>query len=113
LRRAGHDVDLAADGHGAIAAAAASVYDLILMDIAMPGMDGMAATAEIRGLPGARGQVPIVAMTAHAATTDRDRFLAAGMNDYIAKPIGRVRLEAVIQCWLHAGSAAAVAEAAA
>jgi signal transduction histidine kinase/ActR/RegA family two-component response regulator len=103
LRRAGHQVDLAADGHEAIAAAADRDYDLVLMDIAMPEMDGMAATAQIRGLPGRRSQVPIIAMTAHAMTSDRDRFLAAGMDGYIAKPIGRAQLEAAVQRWAGGG----------
>ena len=80
-------------------------YDLILMDVNMPEMDGLKATAAIRALPGARGQVPIIALTANAIKGDRERFLAAGMNGYISKPVDRRKLLAAIAKWSDGGTA--------
>jgi two-component system, sensor histidine kinase and response regulator len=75
-------------------------YDLVLMDIAMPEMDGLAATKAIRALPGAVSRIAIIAMTANAMVGDRERFLDAGMNDYVPKPIERPYLLATIARWL-------------
>ena len=79
-------VDVALDGAQAVDMVAAGDYDLVLMDIAMPGVDGLQATRRIRAL-GKRDVLPIVAMTAHAMAGDRENSLAAGMNDHINKPI--------------------------
>ena len=87
LEREGHRVDTVANGIEAVEAASTIPYDLILMDVHMPEMDGVEATAEIRKLPGAQGRVPIVAVTANAMEGERERLLAAGMNDYLSKPI--------------------------
>lgn len=87
LRKAGHNVDVAADGHEAVRQARDLPYDLILMDVQMPGLDGYAATGAIRALGGAAGSVPIVALTANALPDDRQRCLDAGMNGYLSKPI--------------------------
>ncbi|WP_158633486.1 response regulator [Tautonia sociabilis] len=88
LRRRGHRVDLAANGREAVELASRRRYDLILMDIQMPVMDGLQAAGAIRSLSGGSGpDVPIVALTAHAMKTDRDRCLRSGMDGYIAKPI--------------------------
>ena len=81
------DIDLhyAEDGATAIAAFQQHQPDLIFMDISMPGIDGKEATAQIRALPG--GTIPIIAMTAHAMQGDREQILAAGLDDYLTKPI--------------------------
>jgi CheY-like chemotaxis protein/HPt (histidine-containing phosphotransfer) domain-containing protein len=80
-------VDVASNGREAVDMARKFAYDLILMDAQMPEMDGFAATRAIRALDGPAGQVPIVAMTALALAGDRERCLAAGMDDYLSKPI--------------------------
>ncbi len=87
LARMGHRTHLVADGRQAVEAVRTGGYDVVLMDLQMPGMDGMEATQAIRALPGERAQVPIVAMTANAFDEDRAACLAAGMDDYVAKPI--------------------------
>jgi hypothetical protein len=92
LRKAGYAVDLARDGEEALGAARTAAYDLILMDVRMPRMDGFAATAAIRALGGAGGRVPILAMTAAAMAGDRERCLAAGMDGHLAKPMDRAQL---------------------
>jgi signal transduction histidine kinase/ActR/RegA family two-component response regulator len=99
LRRIGYQVDTAASGRAAVEAARTTTYDLVLMDISMPEMDGIEATALIRALPGPASRVPVIAMTAHANAQDRDRFLAAGLDDYLGKPVRRDRLEAAIERW--------------
>ena len=83
----------------AVQQAAAGAFDLILMDVQMPELDGLEATAQIRGLPGPHGQTPIIGMTAYAFAEDREACLAAGMNDYISKPIDRADLIRKVQRW--------------
>jgi two-component system sensor histidine kinase/response regulator len=100
IRRLGFDVDLAADGVEAVAAASRTTYDAILMDCQMSGLDGYQATIEIRRLPGASGRVPIIAVTASAMRSDQDRCLAAGMDGYIAKPLVLEALAAVLARWV-------------
>ncbi len=99
LAKLGHRADMADDGEQALAQVQKSDYDLILMDMQMPVMDGLTATREIRRLPGPKGQVPIVAMTANAMEGDREVCLQAGMDDYISKPIDRRRLAATLNRW--------------
>lgn len=96
LHRAGHVADVARNGLEAVNAVRDDDYDLVLMDIQMPGMDGVSATREIRGLPGGKANVPIIAVTADVVTGSRERFLAAGMNDYVPKPIRLADLYAAI-----------------
>jgi CheY-like chemotaxis protein/HPt (histidine-containing phosphotransfer) domain-containing protein len=85
---AGHSADLASTGHEAVELAFTRSFDIILMDVQMPGMDGLEATASIRELErGTDSHVPILAMTAHAMPGDRERCLRAGMDGYLSKPV--------------------------
>jgi signal transduction histidine kinase/CheY-like chemotaxis protein len=106
----GFQADLANDGREALAALARQKYDLIFMDCQMAGMDGFTATAEIRRREGDNRRTPIVAMTAHALPGDRERCLAAGMDDYLSKPLRRTDFAAMLERWLPAASALAEAE---
>ena len=99
LREFGLTVDLAPDGAVALDKVRHTRYDLVLMDMQMPVMDGLEATREIRKLPGL-ADVPIVAMTANAMADDRERCLAAGMNDHLAKPIDAQELAAKLLRWI-------------
>jgi len=97
LEKRGHSVFVAANGREAVAAATADAFDLILMDVQMPEMDGFEATRCIRESELPTGHhTPIVAMTAHAMAGDRERCLAAGMDDYLSKPLNKPELLAVI-----------------
>jgi CheY-like chemotaxis protein/HPt (histidine-containing phosphotransfer) domain-containing protein len=104
LHGAGLAVDTAADGERAVAMARASAYDLILMDVQMPAMDGLAATRAIRAIPG-REHVPILAMTANAFEEDRRACEAAGMDDFVPKPVDPEALYAALSHWLAIGAA--------
>ncbi len=101
LREAGHEVLLVEDGDRLAAACAANPgpWDAVLMDINMPGMDGLEATRLIRqGLaPGVPQDVPVLALTAYAMQSDRDRFLAAGLDDHLPKPVTQGRLALALQ----------------
>jgi signal transduction histidine kinase/DNA-binding response OmpR family regulator len=99
LRKVGHIPDEACDGAAAIRKARESTYDLILMDIQMPGMDGMEATRQIRGLGNGRGAIPIVAMTANVMPDQVTRYKAAGVNDHLGKPLDKARLFACLDRW--------------
>jgi len=96
LEAAGHHVDVVENGAEAVAAVRNASYDAILLDVEMPIMDGIAATRDIRGLPGAAARVPIVALTANAMVGDRERFIAAGMDDYVSKPFKSETLSEVL-----------------
>ena len=108
LAKLGCEVVEATDGVEAVALAAAGGVALILMDCQMPELDGYAATAAIRAAETGR-RVPIVAMTANAMEGDRERCLAAGMDDYVTKPVSAAALARVVAIWGSAGAAAPVA----
>jgi signal transduction histidine kinase/CheY-like chemotaxis protein len=99
LERRGHRVTIAANGREAVSAAARGRFDAVLMDVQMPDMGGFEATAEIRRREVADGvaRVPIVAMTAHAMKGDRERCLAAGMDEYLTKPLDSRRLCTLVE----------------
>jgi signal transduction histidine kinase/ActR/RegA family two-component response regulator len=87
LAQLGHSCDLARDGLEAVAKVSASPYDLVLMDVHMPDLDGLAATRRIRALHGNVASIPIIALTANAMAEDRHAYIEAGMDDHVAKPI--------------------------
>lgn len=94
----GHRTQLVENGHQVLSAIKESAFDLILMDVQMPDMDGLEATSIIRSNENGSGRhIPIVAMTAHAMTGDREQCLKAGMDDYISKPVSRAELAHVIE----------------
>ncbi|NPC55117.1 response regulator [Caenimonas soli] len=105
LMDAGLVVDIAADGRIAIDMVQANPYDIVLMDMQMPVMDGLEATIEIRKL-GRFDALPIVAMTANAMAQDRQRCLDAGMNDFVSKPIEPDELWRTLLRWVGTRTAA-------
>ncbi|MCC6445166.1 MAG: response regulator [Armatimonadetes bacterium] len=111
LEKEGHSVAVAENGQEALRLLNEGVFHLVLMDIQMPVMNGLEAARRIRQREaGARNHIPIVAMTAHAMTGDRERCLEAGMDDYLSKPIQVQALKAALERWAGPGAAAAGAE---
>jgi CheY-like chemotaxis protein len=104
LERMGHSVLAVNDGKAAVEAVLQGDFDLVLMDIQMPEMDGLEATRILRNtfLPG-KSRVPIIAMTAYALSGDREKFLAAGMDEYIAKPFQQEELRELLQAVARQG----------
>jgi two-component system, sensor histidine kinase and response regulator len=103
LRMLDHDVDLAPNGVEALKLFDQNEYDAVLMDIHMPELDGYATTAEIRRREGKGKHIPIIAMTANALPEDREKCLAAGMDDHLAKPVqARAMLRALERCTTNA-----------
>jgi len=92
LEAQGHRVSLVATGLEAVAAVARHPFDAVLMDVQMPEMDGPSATREIRRIEGDGLRLPIIAVTANAMAGDREKYLAAGMDEYVSKPIDRNQL---------------------
>jgi len=113
LKTAGYLVDVADNGIEAVDAVEHQPYDLVLMDVHMPSMDGLGATRKIRELGPPRGRIPIVALTADAVAGVREQYLAAGMDDFLSKPFNRSELLAVVERWVaDAAAAPALAPAA-
>ncbi|HEY8550192.1 MAG TPA: response regulator [Vicinamibacterales bacterium] len=96
LHKLGHSVTVAENGRAALEALCREAFDVVLMDCQMPEMDGLEATGRIRALPGPRASVPVIALTAHASTEDRERCLNAGMDDYLTKPLRIAELRRVL-----------------
>lgn len=99
LEKSGYSVTIAKDGQEALQRLVEQDFDLVLMDVQMPIMDGVEATKAIRGASnlGAKSSIPIIAMTAYAMAGDKEKFIAAGMDDYIAKPVDKAALVEVIE----------------
>ena len=101
LEKSGHRVDVVNNGLEAVDSVVRLPYDLVLMDINMPEIDGIAATQRIRSLNSPNSEIPIIAVTANALKDDCQKYLAAGMNDYVTKPIDPHRLADAIQRQCH------------
>jgi PAS domain S-box-containing protein len=101
LREVGYNVEAVSNGNDAIQSAMSGTFNLILMDIEMADVDGITATKKIREIDSPVSKIPIIAVTAHSSMKDRERCLAAGMDDYIAKPINIHFLKITIDQWLN------------
>ncbi len=111
LRKLGFTAEGVPSGEAAIEAVARDQFAAVLMDCQMPGLSGYEATRRIRSLPDrAKARIPIIAMTAHALQGDREACLAAGMDDYLAKPIKTASLRTTVLRWLHSDDAAPAPE---
>jgi CheY-like chemotaxis protein/HPt (histidine-containing phosphotransfer) domain-containing protein len=103
LRKRGHHIDVVANGRLAVEAVARASYDVVLMDIQMPEMDGFEATHAIRATPVGK-DLPIIALTAHALSGERERCLSHGMTDYLTKPLRAHELFAAVESWASSGA---------
>lgn len=103
LERKGYEVDMAVDGRQGVDKAKTLVYDLVLMDMSLPEIDGWEATRELRADPATK-TLPIIALTAHAMSGDREKALEAGCNDYDTKPIELSRLLGKMEALLRSPS---------
>jgi CheY-like chemotaxis protein/HPt (histidine-containing phosphotransfer) domain-containing protein len=111
VREMGFGADAVASGIEVLEALDRVPYDLVLMDCQMPEMDGYACAAEIRRRENNAGHIPIIAMTAHVMPADRDKCLAAGMDDFLSKPVRVAHLEQVLTRWLTRSATTAPGEA--
>ncbi len=101
IEKIGYDIDCVINGKEAVDAVNTSIYDLVLMDMQMPEMDGIDATIAIRSTEQNGDRIPIIAMTANAMKGDKERCLDAGMDDYLSKPVNPKKLKEVIQNWVR------------
>lgn len=106
LEKLGLKVDVVENGEMALERASRECFDLILMDMQMPIMDGLEASRRIRSLPDSKATIPIIALTANAFTTDSESCRLVGMNDFLSKPVSRKKLEAILDEWLPAANPA-------
>jgi CheY-like chemotaxis protein len=106
LERKGYEVELAVDGRQGVDKAKTLAYDLVLMDMSLPEIDGWEATRELRSDPATKA-LPIIALTAHAMSGDREKALEAGCDDYDTKPIELSRLLGKMEALLERSSAGA------
>jgi len=104
LKRQGHRIDHVKNGREAIEAAIQVAYDVVLMDVHMPEVDGLTATREIRKLEGANGDVPILALTANVLSEDKEKCFRAGMDAFLPKPLVAEELDAVLHDWARGGT---------
>ncbi len=102
LERRGYQVALAVDGHSGVEMARSEPPDLVLMDMSLPVLDGWEATRRLKSDPATR-HIPVIALTAHAMSSDRDKALAAGCDDYDTKPVELPRLLSKIETLLSGG----------
>jgi len=100
LETSEHEFDIVDNGAVACKLYQERLYDLVLMDISMPVMDGLEALKKIRDIDNGNKQTPIIAITAHALKHEKEKFLEAGFNSYLAKPISNVALESTIAQYL-------------
>ena len=105
VEKLGYEVEMAGNGLEAVQAVESTHFDAVLMDCQMPELDGFGATEAIRKLPGDRGAIPIIALTASALTDDHEHCLRAGMNDYLTKPIDAKKLGDLLERWVHRATA--------
>ncbi len=103
LRREGHMVDVASSGLEALAMVASRAYDLVFLDIFMPGIDGLETARRIRAMPGQALNLPLIALTANVSPMNRADYLAAGMNDLVPKPVERTALLSVLARYVWFG----------
>jgi CheY-like chemotaxis protein len=96
LNELGHRTDFAESGEAAVRAVKRGGYDVVLMDVTLPVLDGIAATRAIRALPGIAGRIPIIGISGKSEASDESAARAAGMTDYLVKPVSPARLAAVI-----------------
>lgn len=111
LRQNGHLVDVTSSGEAALPLVATQPYDLVFMDIFMPGIDGLETARRIRAMPGHAGRVPIVALTANVSPADRAEYEAAGIDGMVAKPVDRAAMLAAIARHVWGASSAAASPA--
>jgi CheY-like chemotaxis protein len=104
LQRMGYDTEVATNGEEALAALARASFAAVLMDCQMPVMDGYAATRELRRREGSGRRTPVIALTASAMTTDRDRCIEAGMDDYLSKPVWDEHLASALKRLIAPGA---------
>lgn len=110
LKKRGYRVEVACNGHEAVAALRDMPFDVVMMDVQMPEMDGLEATRQIRRLQGDAANTPIIGVTAHALKGDRERILKAGMDDYLVKPINLSDVTEKVALWAATRSTIAAPE---